>query len=747
MPLSTYLPSEMGSVAVAPAGPVEAGSYQSFFLIYTAGRFGIDDTGAIRIVHRFASDTGRFQTDDPEGANYVSAQASNGAVLKIDYDIKGNIRPWDKALTITVVRGFLRAGDRIIVRLGDRRFGGPGLRTQTFQEPEFQFRVLVDAFATRDFVELPHAPAIDIQSGPPVLYKAVLPTLKRVGETFRLGLKGEDKWGNPSVRCEDTFRLTATRPVENLPEEISFFPGQAAVVIDGLRAEAEGDLRIELVDMDGNLAAASNPLRIVGQKARVSFWADLHGQSQETIGTNTARGYFAFARDRAFLDASVHQGNDFQITTAFWNELNGLTREFTQDGRFIAIPGYEWSGNTGMGGDRNVLYAQEGRPIYRSSHALVPDLSDAAADAHTAEDLFAKLQDEDCVVFAHVGGRYADIRRAHDRRLERSVEVHSAWGTFDWLLEDAFEMGYRVGILATSDGHKGRPGASHPGATRFGAYGGLTCLFGDTLTRDGLMTALKRRHHYATTGCRAVLSTRLRLDAPAERYDDDPATGAAPAGRVTRAVMGDILRTGADEVTFEIDLNAAAPIERIEIRNGLTHLETWRPSEAEDMGRRIRIVWEGAEYRGRGRETVWDGRAVLSGNSFRRISPINWFNIEKPLTLAAPDRVEWQSLTTGGFMGFDAWLDDMVMGWLRLETPLVTKSIAVADIGREDIRLEAGGLGRRIRVFRLPEENPHNRLRLERRIPLVKGRDNALYVRITLEDGHVIWSSPIYLVP
>lgn len=134
--------------------------------------------------------------------------------------------------------------------------------------------------------------------------------------------------------------------------------------------------------------------------------------------------------------------------------------------------------NTCLGGDRNILFAEEGRPIYRSSHALVEDRSDQDLDANSVEDLFEKLKDEDCMVFAHVGGRYADIRRGHDRDKERSVEVHSAWGTFEWLVEDAFEMGYRTGILATSDGHKGRPGASHPGATRFGAYGGCPCRTG-----------------------------------------------------------------------------------------------------------------------------------------------------------------------------------------------------------------------------------------------------------------------------
>ena len=61
-----------------------------------------------------------------------------------------------------------------------------------------------------------------------------------------------------------------------------------------------------------------------------------------------------------------HQGNDFQITTPFWDELNRLTAEYNKDGSFIIFPGYEWSGNTGLGGDRNVMFMHEGRQIHRS---------------------------------------------------------------------------------------------------------------------------------------------------------------------------------------------------------------------------------------------------------------------------------------------------------------------------------------------------------------------------------------------
>jgi hypothetical protein len=745
VPHSNYLPERMGTAEISPVGSFEAGSFESFTLVYTAGYFGIDDTGSIKIVHRFASDMGRPQWSEPQAANYTTVEASNGAVLNVLYDPKLNIRPWDKTLMIRVMRGFLREGDTITVRFGDRRQGSPGMRVQTFVEPTFEFRVLIDAFATCDYVELPNQPTISIVAGPPVMWKAILPTLRRVGEEFRLGFKGEDKWGNPSDQVDGVFSLRPNQPIRGLPESFSMERGAHAKSIEGLSVGEAGDLLVEVLDTAGKVLCVSNPLRIAADTPLRSYWCDLHGQSEETIGTNSARELIEFARDRAFLDGMSHQGNDFQITSAFWNELNHLTRDYNEDGSFIIFPGYEWSGNTGLGGDRNVLFMREGQQIHRSSHALVDDRADLSTDANTAEQLFNALKNKDCVVFAHIGGRYADIKMSHDARIERSVEVHSDWGTFEWLLHDALEQGYRVGILANSDGHKGRHGASHPGASLFGAYGGLSCLLANDLTRAGLFDALRRRHHYATTGCRLVLDVQASFDAEAKLHDDDPQLGPTSSTPARAAMMGDILRSTDEAVDLMVEALASAPVERLEIRNGLEVLETWRPYDETSLGRRIRVIWEGSEYRGRGRQTIWDGGCALTDNAFEGITPINLWNLDKRLVQSGPATLTWEALTTGGFGGFDAWLADPRSGALRIDTPLVKCEVPIADIGLEDLLFEAGGIGRRIRVFRLPDDNPHRRLRLSRRIPLKSTGDNALYVCLTQEDGHLAWSSPIYV--
>src|SRR5690606_11484322 len=225
-----------------------------------------------------------------------------------------------------------------------------------------------------------------------------------------------------------------------------------------------------------------------------------------------------------------------------WAKINDLSAQYDEPGRFVALPAYEWSGYTGMGGDHNVYYRAEGRPIYRSSKVLISSETKDPVCLNVNE-LFAALEKEDAVVIAHVGGRYADISIGHSGRIQQSVEIHSCWGTFEWLLHDAFDLGYRIGLVCHSDDHKGRPGAAYPGASTFGAIGGLTCYIMPELNRDNLFEALRARRHYGTTGTRLYLDVKAQFDGIAERFETDPALGPTQSKSVRAATMGNIVRT------------------------------------------------------------------------------------------------------------------------------------------------------------------------------------------------------------
>src|SRR5215470_10256122 len=229
---SAYLPEHMGSAILSPAGPFAAGSHVSLTLTYTAGTFGIDDSGHLKVVWRGTSDMGKPQFTDPMAANYTTVEASNGAVLECGVD-RINTRPWVNTLWIRVGRGFLRKGETITIRLGDKRRGSPGLRLQTNREPTFEFKVLVDAFATYEFTELPKSPEIALVPGPAARWKALLPSQNIAGEPFRLCILAEDRWGNPTTEGVGPVRLGPSSPIRGLPARAEP-AADGTIVIDGL---------------------------------------------------------------------------------------------------------------------------------------------------------------------------------------------------------------------------------------------------------------------------------------------------------------------------------------------------------------------------------------------------------------------------------------------------------------------------------------------------------------------------------
>ena len=201
----------------------------------------------------------------------------------------------------------MKEGDTITIRFGVTDHGSPGMRLQTFCEKRYEFRVLVDPIATYNFQTLPVQPAISIVPGPPETWVAVIPSTIKQGAPFTLKIKAEDTWGNPTDQAVAKLVPKANQPVENLPDIIEVKRGEFATTISGLETSGAGLLEISLYTEAGEPVTACNPCIVENAPVLNSYWGDLHGQSDETLGTNSAADYFAFGRDRAF-DAAARDG-------------------------------------------------------------------------------------------------------------------------------------------------------------------------------------------------------------------------------------------------------------------------------------------------------------------------------------------------------------------------------------------------------------------------------------------------------
>jgi hypothetical protein len=722
-------PGFVGRAWITPDAPVVAGQLGTWTVTYEVGAYGYDERARLKIAWRFASDWGTPQFKDPRAGNYTTVRLESScatAVAQVAFEPRGQVRPWLKTLVASVADGSLYPGDRIHITVGDTSAGGPGSRAQTFREKGCEWRVFVDPFGTELYAVLEASPRLDVVGGALHRLVALAPTTVRPGQPFDALVKAEDLWGNPCERFEGEVTLQATAAaIEGLPRTVRWRSGEVAVArLTGLRL-AGGETRLRVAGAGST--AESNLVVALGPSGAKTFWGDLHGQTRATVGTGTIEEYFAFGRDVALLDTMCHQANDFQVTEAEWQRLRGWIDRFHADGRCVIFVGYEWSGMTPGGGDRNVMFRSDSASLHRSSHAEVDDMADAATDCFPVTELFKQFAGrDDVMLIPHIGGRYADIVGFHDPRLEPVVEIYSDWGRFEWLLHDALRAGYKVGVVSNSDGHKGRPGASHPGASTFGAYGGLTCVLAESLTRDAVFEAIRARRCYGVTA--------------AQRIHVELAVNGLPMGAESRTdgpvrIAGRVAGTG--------------PLERIDVFRGLDLLHAVTPYTAASFegSPRYRVAWAGSRVRGRDRLTRWDGSLELSAGRVLAAEPYAMENPEKGIVRRTERRLDWISNTTGDDDGVDVTLDAPPTAVLAFRTPVIDVDVILGDLADGVTRVvPAGGVDLRAFMRRLPARDFTRELAFDVTDPAPPaGTCSAYWIRVTQEDGAQAWTSPVYL--
>jgi len=710
----------LGSGSISPEGPVIAGSVGTWTIRYTTGVAGIDDGGRIRLAWRSVSDWPAPQFNDPAGENFARIETDAGVRLTPVYGSDG-IRPWNRTLTIRVSDGSLAPGDVVTIVLGDSSAGSPGMRAQTFPERRFRFQLRVDPFGTGVYEHVADL-GFQIVGGAASRLVAVAPSDVVVGEPFRLQVRALDQWGNPDPHFHGRLRFDGDLP-GGIPADVAMTDEDAGVRwFDGLAFDSAGMWTIGVMDDTGR-SALSNPIRChESQPAVRLYWGDLHGQTEETVGTGSIDDYLDYARHCAAVDATGHQGNDFQITAEVYERIQSALATANEPGRFVTLHGYEWSGNTPAGGDRNIYYLNGG-PIHRSSHTLIDDRSDASTDRYPADRLHATFSGRDDVLSVpHIGGRHANLDY-HDAALEPVIEIASQWGRFEWFARDALQRGLKVGFIGGSDDHSGRPGWSAATVAHHGVRGGLTAFLASDLTRENLWDALRSRRCYGTTGERIILDVTV----DGQPMGSEFTTNAAPLVRCH--VVG------------------TADLETIEVRRGLdtVYMEDLRPSPEPDAPWRVRIAWRGARNRGRGRALDWGGTLRVHGGS---VTGAENYAIDHPLdgiTRWDESSVTWRSHTVGDWDGFVVDLDADEDATLDVQTAAMSFNIALREIGRDGYRLTGDLLEQQLVVSRLSPRPGQREARFEWRDDAPAKGVNPYWIWVTQADGEMAWSSPIYV--
>ena len=621
-----------------------AGEWTEINLDYEVGASGMADGAWFKATFKFYSDWALFQTADPRAANYVSAEYQAGPCapgqspatvqsLKVRFDQKGHERPFQKAIIVDTVDGYLKPGDHIIIRMGDRRYGGPGTRVQTFVEEGFRFRCYCDPLGTSRCAPIMPDTAIDIMPGRPEQLVMVASRMVRTGAAVPLRVRTEDAWGNTCRDVGGNIELTTRRNGRAVDTGTVALrdQGWAVALVDGVTTDQAGELEITARHLDCPWVPEKTFYITVDDEFAFdrAFYGDLHVHSDDTVGTNDTTYNLTYGRDIAGLDVLGYTANDFNITRARWDKAVELIHQINQSGEFVCYPGTEWCGSSCAGGDHNVVFLRDGVPQFpfdRDGNVCrsFEWNEDMTADtiepgAWPLEELWATYahDPEGHLLMPHVGGRRC-IMDWHHPALERLVEIESAWGHFPWLYEETMRRGYKLGASANGDEHRGRCGGGVPGTAVFGTKGGVTGILASALDRATVGAALRARHTFATTGERIAGFTQCGDAIQGDEFDSNgPAT-------ISYRFLGD---AGWDEI---VAVDHTGPI--------------WRRSLQREAGfsdQRIRVSWGGARIRDRYRWAAWNGAITIRNGVINRFKGLGFEHNEETC---------WrQSTTTIGF--------------------------------------------------------------------------------------------------
>ncbi|MEW6045665.1 MAG: CehA/McbA family metallohydrolase [Bacillota bacterium] len=245
----------------------------------------------------------------------------------------------------------------------------------------------------------------------------------------------------------------------------------------------------------GAAAAARDlncPLPVPGSEGLCTYFGDLHAHTSYSDGERTPAEAYAFARSPG--------GLDFLGLSEHAYSLNGrpdllalyfdAARAATEPGRFVALPGAEWTQSAQ--GHINV-FSWRGFPD-RDAVRSYPDLY---RWFERSGPLFAQ--------FNHPG---FDIQQnwdafRYDPRADRFIELLEVAGgpfpnniRYELSYQLALDRGWRVGAAGNSDVHRAQWGTATP--TR-------TAVWAPALTEQALVEAIRARRTYATEDRNAVL--------------------------------------------------------------------------------------------------------------------------------------------------------------------------------------------------------------------------------------------------
>jgi hypothetical protein len=521
--------------------PITAGLPASFRVVFTSDQ-AIEVGGQLRLIYDYRGSDRREsfgQVTGPQAINYVSCISDSGIRPDLQtYSVAHSYKPpWSEepecfawldllgpeislnchVVEATFAGASLSPGEDLVFGFGENP-SGYLLSRKSYQA--YPIWAIFDPLGDGHWQAAGRA-AVQIKPSAPSRLVITLPSITCVGEETTPHVQAFDAVFNP-VDGPTPLRL-ATGSGVDLDRDTGLIrfteAGEKHLVVDG-----ESPLVIET---SSSLVLDTPP------EDRI-FWGDVHGHANACDGgVRSPEEYFAWGRDVMALDFCALTTHDFGIALSDpetqWERLQATANRYNVPGSFVTFVAWEAS-HIGLPsgqpvGHKNLMFRGDRAPFFNGSSYGTHRVQ---VDYQSYAELIGHLQNQDCLVIPHhplnpvlPGGLGTNWNEFWAER-ERVVEIYSLWGVSEEMdspdrTADAVEgtsvlaalvRGHRLGFIAGSDTHDGRPANPHePWSTA--ATSGLTAVIAPSLTREAIYDALWHRSCYGTTGVRIVLITNV----------------------------------------------------------------------------------------------------------------------------------------------------------------------------------------------------------------------------------------------
>lgn len=452
------------------------------------------------------------------------------------------------------------------------------------------------------------------------------------------------------------------------------------------------------------------------------YWGDLHRHSlisRCTAGDEPELDdFYRYSFDVCEYDFWAVTDHAENTSSYQWAQIQKLADILHVAGRFVPFYGFEWTAATGH---QNVIYesSARGAPIYSST----------AAETSTPDRLWAHLRTagQRCITIPHhPGSAMVPFDWSyHDEELLRLVEVFQACrgnyeeegcfrqysdgtlsGTF---VADGLRQGHRFGFIASSDHGNG---ASYVGA------------FAPELSRESIFEALRARRTIGATTRDIALD--FRLNGAFMGSEVPVPAGAALSCRVQaygEIARIDIVRDG--EVVHRVE-------PPLELPPGWLFLP-------------VRVEWATGEVP----RTDWSGHLEMEGGEL--LQTRYW---SPEIVDVRAGGASWVAETRNFHSQYGAQRGGVEL--TLMGPPAATVRVSTAELGGSTTLAELSSAGR-VEMGR----NEHGSLCVMRGTGGLRSTGSSelttrfedepspgswYYARVTLEDGEMAWSSPIWAV-